>query len=101
MASEHDEKQAAPDLHEAIRQVLMQEWDPIGIKDTPECHDEYNAYIGGIYRLLARGATEQQIVEHLDRIESQQMLLPREDKAGLTPVARKLRGLGLARREAG
>ena len=101
MPSKRDRKHHGTDIQDAIRQVLMQDWDPIGIKNTPECRDEYDSYIGGIYRLLARGATEEQIVEHLDRIESQQMLLPRSDKTTLDPVARKLRSLELRTREAG
>ena len=36
----------------------MEEWDPIGVSDTPEAADEYDGYIGGIYELLERGASE-------------------------------------------
>ncbi len=80
-------------LHDAIHQILLKDWDPIGVQEWPETQDEYDSYIGGVYRLLAAGATEQQIVDHLDRIESQKMLLPRDDKSTLIPVARKLRAL--------
>jgi hypothetical protein len=86
---------------DAIRRILLNEWDPIGIRDTAECQDEYDRYIGGIYRLLARGATDLEIVDHLYQIESQQMLWPRPDKETLHPVAQSLRGLNLELRDAG
>lgn len=31
-----------------IAVILMQDWDPIGIKDVPECGDEYDSYIPGL-----------------------------------------------------
>ncbi len=35
---------------QAIRRILVDDWDPIGIQGAgPE--DEYDAYIGGLYRL--------------------------------------------------
>jgi len=97
-SKKHNPEPHDPDIRDMIRTVLMQDWDPIGIKNTAECYDEYDAYIGGVYRLLARGATDEQIVEHLDRIESQQMLWSRPDKKELYPVARKLLALGLQSR---
>jgi hypothetical protein len=38
----------------AIRAVLMQEWDPIGVADTPEAADEYDVYISKVHGLLIR-----------------------------------------------
>ncbi len=96
-----EKKQQGRSVQDTIRQVLLREWDPIGIKDVPESQDEYDAYIGGIYRLLARGATESQIVEHLDRIESEQMSWSRPDKDELLPVARKLLSLNVRLKQAG
>ena len=29
-----------------IRHVLLEVWDPIGIKDEPNAQDEYDAYMG-------------------------------------------------------
>ena len=64
-------------IQESIRQVLLNEWDPIGINDIPEAQDEYDGYVGGVYRLLASGASKE-IVQHLFRIEVETM--------GLGPV---------------
>jgi hypothetical protein len=38
-----------------IRHVLMDVWDPIGIKDEPKAQDEYDSYLGGVYGLLVGG----------------------------------------------
>jgi len=39
-------------LKKEIRRVLLQAWDPIGIKDEPNAQGEYDSYIGPIYELL-------------------------------------------------
>ena len=65
-------------IQESIRQVLLNQWDPIGVNDIPEAQDEYDGYVGGVYRLLASGASEEEIVQHLFRIEVETM--------GLGPV---------------
>jgi hypothetical protein len=45
------EKRAA-EIQDAIRQVLYRDWDPIGVCGVaPE--DEYDSYIGGVYRILS------------------------------------------------
>jgi hypothetical protein len=35
-----------------VREVLMREWDPIGVSDFAEAQDEYDAYVGKIYVML-------------------------------------------------
>jgi hypothetical protein len=35
-----------------IRHVLMDVWDPIGVKDIPQASDEYDSYLGEIMELL-------------------------------------------------
>ena len=75
---------------------MLQDWDPIGVSDVPEAQDEYNAYVGGVYRLLASKASEDEIVEHLFKIERDTMGLPAVDREGLRAVARKLMGLNVS-----
>ena len=58
----------AREIQASIARVLLEEWDPIGVKDVPECRDEYAAYAGGVYRLLASGATRERIADHLDQV---------------------------------
>ena len=56
----------------------MQHWDPIGIKDVPECADEYDRYIDDIHWLLLCGAGFPEIAQHLHGIERRQMGLLRD-----------------------
>ena len=85
----------AKEIQEAIRQVLLHEWDPIGVSDIPEAHDEYDSYVGGIYRLLASGASEYQIIERLYNLETVDMGLP-GNREGLKRVAEKLAELSVS-----
>lgn len=84
-------------IQESIRQVLLQDWDPIGINDIAEAQDEYDSYVGGVYRLLTSGGTEDAIIDHLYRIAADNMGLPVVDREDLRDVARKLRGLEIER----
>lgn len=63
---------------EAIRKILLTEWDPIGC-GVPD--DEYDSYIGGIYGEIQRGATALQLAEYLSAIESGAMGLTVNEKA--------------------
>jgi hypothetical protein len=49
-----------------VREVLMQEWDPIGVRDAPHAQDEYDRYVGQVYvMLMDQRATEQAIATYL------------------------------------
>lgn len=57
----------------------MAEWDPIGVNDTPEAAEEYDLYIGGVYRLLAEGSSEAGMYIFLRDIEIGRMELVDEN----------------------
>jgi hypothetical protein len=38
---------------EAIKGLLLHEWDPIGVSEFPEASDEYDAYALQVYRWFA------------------------------------------------
>ncbi len=59
--------------HEAIRDVLLHEWDPIGVSDEPDAQDEYDSYVGRIQGMLTRHEPRHAIVEHLWNIETHLM----------------------------
>ncbi len=48
-----------------IRHVLLDVWDPIGVKDAPNAQDEYDSYIGRLYELLVSKVPDVELVEHL------------------------------------
>ena len=62
--------------YKAIRDVLLTDWDPIGVPGIPD--DEYDNYIPAIYGMLAQGKSEQEIADYLSQIEI--------DWMGFTPV---------------
>ncbi len=54
----------------AIRRILIAEWDPIGC-GVPD--DEYDSYIPGIYRLMKGGADTYKLAQHLLHLETVSM----------------------------
>jgi hypothetical protein len=86
-----DSRQArAKEIQRAIGEVLLRNWDPLGVKDVPEAKDEYDSYVGGVYRLIASGASAKQIAEHLVRLETDRLGYPDTDPKMLIPLANKL-----------
>jgi len=73
-----------------IADVLRNHWDPIGIKDEPAAADEYDSYVGGVYRLIAAGATPRELAEHLAKVETDRLGFSDTDPKMLIPVAEKL-----------
>jgi hypothetical protein len=84
----------AATIENAIREVLLRDWDPIGVADVRETQDEYDGYIGGVYRLLASGQNDEAIAAHLAAIQTDAMGLPRSPQ-DLIDVARRLRGINV------
>jgi hypothetical protein len=64
-----------------IRRVLLQCWDPIGIREEPNAQDEYDGYLGGVYELLVGGASDKEIADHLGRIVEERMSLHPQGEA--------------------
>lgn len=79
----------ARDIMKWIHDVLWNDWDPIGVKGYgPD--DEYDSYIGGIYRILSGNPTESELIDHLYRIETERLSLSSHDKELVRPIAQKL-----------
>ena len=57
----------AREIQDRISKVLFEDWNPLGLDDLPS--DEYDGYVGGVYRLLASGASYEQVAEHLAEVE--------------------------------
>ena len=60
-------------IKDAIRKILMDEWDPIGVSGVPEAADEYDRYIGQVYRIVSSGGSADEMTECLRRIEREEM----------------------------
>lgn len=65
-----------------LRQILMEEWDPIGVAGVPEAADEYDSYQGQIGSRLRAHAPADEIAAFLTDVEEVQMGL------GESPTAR-------------
>ena len=71
---------------EAIRRILVSDWDPIGVMDDPEWpRDEYDSYIGDLYSFIQRGESVEFIARHLCFIEDKRMGL------GAAPTSARIR----------
>jgi len=98
MASQEDQ---ARRIQSAIHAILLREWDPIGVADEPSAADEYAAYVGGVYRLLASSAPAEAVAAHLSRLEATEMGLASGPPERLLPVARRLCALDVRLRPPG
>ena len=79
----------AMEIQDAIREVLYRDWDPIGVYgNAPE--DEYDSYIGGIYRLLSSAPSRETVAQTLVKIEKECMGYDQAREEPLLPVADKL-----------
>ena len=71
--SEHLDR--ARDYHQAIRRILLRDWDPIGVADLPQAQDEYDSYIAEVYGLLIRREPRHKLVDFLWWAETEHMAL--------------------------
>jgi hypothetical protein len=77
----------------AVAEVLMRDWDPIGVIDVPEAQDEYDSYVPEFVALLVRNASDEEIANALYRIETVAMGMNGAPIEALQLVARKLRAV--------
>jgi hypothetical protein len=78
------------EILESIRQVLLQDWDPIGISCDPNVTDEYDVYIAPIYRILVGTRSKDELIECLRRIERDEIAVGTGKPGSLLPTAEKL-----------
>jgi hypothetical protein len=78
-------------MQRELGDILLRNWDPIGIKDEPEAQDEYDSYVGGVYRLSASGASIKEIATHLASIETSLLGYQDTDPRMLVPVVKMLK----------
>jgi hypothetical protein len=82
-----NESQRGKEVMQAIRDALMRHWDPIGVADVPEAADEYDSYIGPVYRILTGTRSADELIECLYRIETEAMELNAGSREHLREVA--------------
>lgn len=62
-------------FHALIREALMEDWDPIGVRGIPEAQDEYDGCVPTIYKMLIRREPRHEISDYLWRVETEDMTL--------------------------
>lgn len=82
-------------IQEAIRKVLVEEWDPIGVRGVPQAVDEYDRYIGRLHRILVGSRSADEIAACLATIERDEMAVATSEEVRCH-VARQLLHLSVA-----
>jgi hypothetical protein len=80
-----------PAAEERIERALLEEWDPLSVASSPGEHAEYHSYAHELYNLLARGASDVQIVRFLHRAEDGELGHPELASRDLGPLIAHLR----------
>ncbi len=62
--------------HSVIREVLLKEWDPIGVAQSTEAQNEYDGYVAEVAALVFGKASWEEIVDYLWKTEIETMGLP-------------------------
>ncbi len=68
-----ERRDRAKRYHDAIAQVLINDWDPVDVQRVPEAQDEYDSYVGGIHSRLIRHAPRHELLDHIWLIETEYM----------------------------
>lgn len=84
-------KQTALGILSEIRRILWEHWDPIGVNDEPKAFGEYDSYADGIYDLLMRGVSDDEIAQQLHSYEAVNMELHRRTNEQRMAVVKELR----------
>jgi hypothetical protein len=56
-----------------IKKILMEDWDPIGVKDEPNAQSEYDRYAMQVLGLLYQKASNDDLVDYLNAIVANHM----------------------------
>jgi hypothetical protein len=72
----------------SIQSVLMQEWDPIGVRGVPEAADEYDSYIMPVYQILRERRSENALLDYMEWMLDRMGLAA--SRKSLRPIAGKL-----------
>ncbi len=84
----------AAEIQDSIRNILFEDWDPIGVREDAR-RDEYDTYIGGVYRILAGSRSEHDWIRFLSIVEVTAMGLNPQPSEGLHSVTQKLLQLNI------
>ena len=76
-------------LHHKIKEVLLKDWDPIGVQAISEARDEYDSYVPAIYSMLIARKSINDVFEYLLWLETEHMGLM-ADRQQTRSIAEKI-----------
>jgi hypothetical protein len=76
-------------LHQYIKNVLMQDWDPIGVQAISGAEDEYDSYVPTLYAMLISRKPVIEVFKYLVWLETKHMGLT-ADRQRTFSIAEKL-----------
>ncbi len=68
-----DNLDRAKRYHVAIRELLLNEWDPIGVAQISEAADEYDSYVPMVYKMLITKVPKHELFDYLWWLETEHM----------------------------
>jgi hypothetical protein len=80
-------------VRSAVRKVLWEQWDPIGVNDSPAHLGEYDGYANTVCALLRRGADNTEICDYLRQVEIKNMGLSGSSRDHFEVVVGALRAI--------
>ncbi|HZT19880.1 MAG TPA: hypothetical protein VFA23_10790 [Dongiaceae bacterium] len=60
-------------LYESVKEILLSEWDPIGIHDIEKAVDEYDKYVGPLVTLILQHRSMMELRDYLIAVETDSM----------------------------
>lgn len=83
-------------IEKIVQDILMKDWDPIGVKNNPNAKAEYDGYALRLVGMLYNGCSEGQIADYLNTVVAEELGLPIDE--GLSKiVSKKLMAIELER----
>jgi hypothetical protein len=76
---------------QAIARVLLEQWDPLGVRFAPGEHADYARYAHELYGLLLRGGSDVQVERFLRHAVHADMNRPEPPEGEYAAVVRALR----------
>lgn len=72
-----------------VKNILLLDWDPIGIRDCPEADDEYDSYVPRVSQMLLARKTVEELYAYLRWLEVEYICLD-GDEAHTRKIANRL-----------
>ena len=80
-------------IDDEIKQVLLEQWDPLGIRDAPAEHVRYDCFVQDLTLLIVGGGSDDDVRELLRSAELDRLSLGSANEHRIAVAAHSLRRL--------